>query len=232
MSGKSLIEAAKAVGLTAQSIAAVDAQGRDAKGAPVDLPDKAELLRAAFASDVGVDEAPLNTKDGGFVWFDITKVDPAHDLTFEEAKPEVEKQWRAEEVDKALAGKADDLVKQIKRRRERRRRGEERGRRGEIGAGRPSGRADAACRNRSSPRSSASPPTAPGRRRRRTGGWCSRSPPTRRRRSTSPTPASRRWPRGSTPRPARACSTNMSRRLRRTLGVVVHPDVLQSAEGG
>jgi peptidyl-prolyl cis-trans isomerase D len=72
------------------------------------------LLRAAFASDVGLDEAPLNTKDGGFVWFDISKVDPAHELSFEEAKGEVEKQQRAEGVDKALAGKADDLVKQIK----------------------------------------------------------------------------------------------------------------------
>jgi peptidyl-prolyl cis-trans isomerase D len=113
VSGKSLIDAGKAVGLTAQSVAAVDAGGRDPKGAPVNLPDAPELLRAAFASDVGLDEAPLNTKDGGFVWFDITKVDPAHDLTFEEAKAEVEKQWRAEEVDKALAGKADDLVKQI-----------------------------------------------------------------------------------------------------------------------
>ncbi len=77
------------------------------------LPDEPELLRAAFASDVGLDEAALNTKDGGYVWFEIAKIDPAHDLTFEEAKPEVEKQWRAEEVDKALAGKADDLVKQI-----------------------------------------------------------------------------------------------------------------------
>jgi peptidyl-prolyl cis-trans isomerase D len=113
VSGKTLTEAAKAVGLTAQSIPAVDARGGDLKGAPVDLPDKAELLRAAFASDVGVDEAPLNTKDGGFVWFMITKIDPAHDLTFEEAKPEVEQQWRAEEVDKALAGKGDDLVKQL-----------------------------------------------------------------------------------------------------------------------
>ena len=113
VSGKTLIEAAKAVGLTAQSIPSVDARGDDPKGAPVNLPDKAELLRAAFASDVGVDEAPLNTKSGGFVWFMITKIDPAHDLTFEEAKPEVEQQWRAEEVDKALAGKADDLVKQL-----------------------------------------------------------------------------------------------------------------------
>jgi peptidyl-prolyl cis-trans isomerase D len=114
VSGKSLLEAAKAVGLTGESIAAVDAQGRDPQGEPVKLPDQADLLRAAFASDVGLDEAPINTKDGGFVWFDVAKVDPAHDLTFEQAKPEVEKQWRAEEVDKALASRADDLVKQIK----------------------------------------------------------------------------------------------------------------------
>jgi peptidyl-prolyl cis-trans isomerase D len=113
VAGKSIVDAAKEVGLTAQTIAAVDAQGRDPKGAPVNLPDGPELLRAAFASDVGLDEAAVNTKDGGFVWFEISKIDPAHDLTFEEAKPEVEKQWRAEEVDKALAGKADDLVKQI-----------------------------------------------------------------------------------------------------------------------
>ena len=113
VSGKTILEAAKAVGLTGRSIAAVDAQGRDPKGAPVNLPDASELLRAAFASDVGLDEAALSTKDGGFVWFDVTRIDPAHELTFEEAKPEVEKQWRAEEVDKALARKADDLVKQI-----------------------------------------------------------------------------------------------------------------------
>ena len=113
VSGKTILEAAKAVGLTGQTIAAVDAAGKDPKGAPVNLPDAPELLRAAFASDVGLDEAALNTNDGGYIWFEITKIDPAHDLTFEEAKPEVEKQWRAEQVDKTLAGKAEDLVKQI-----------------------------------------------------------------------------------------------------------------------
>ena len=113
VSGKTILESAKAVGLTGQTIAAVDAAGKDPKGAPVNLPDAPELLRAAFASDVGLDEAALNTKDGGYIWFEVTKIDPAHDLTFQDAKPEVEKQWRAEEVDKALAGKADDLVKQI-----------------------------------------------------------------------------------------------------------------------
>jgi peptidyl-prolyl cis-trans isomerase D len=114
VSGKSLAEAAKEQGLTTQAVALVDAQGKDPDGKPVSLPDKTDLLRSAFASDVGLDEAPLQTADGGYVWFAVTKVDPAHDRTFEEAKPEVEAQWRAEQVDKALAAKADDLVKQIR----------------------------------------------------------------------------------------------------------------------
>ena len=44
----------------------------------------------------------------------MTKVDPSHDRSFAEAKPEVETQWRAQQVDKALATKADDLVKRIR----------------------------------------------------------------------------------------------------------------------
>ena len=114
VSGKSLAEAAKDAGLTSQTIPAVDAQGLDPKGAPVSLPDKTDLLRAAFASDVGLDEAPLQTKDNGFVWFSISKIDPSHDRSFDEAKTEVEAQWRADEIDKGLAAKADDLVKQLR----------------------------------------------------------------------------------------------------------------------
>ncbi|HTR14567.1 MAG TPA: SurA N-terminal domain-containing protein [Roseiarcus sp.] len=113
VSGKSLFEAAKDNGLTAETIAAVDARGVDASGKPVSMPDKTDLLRAVFASDVGLDEAPLQTKDRGFVWFVVTKVDPSHDRAFEEAKARVEADWRAEQVDEALAAKADDLVKQL-----------------------------------------------------------------------------------------------------------------------
>jgi peptidyl-prolyl cis-trans isomerase D len=114
VSGKPLAEAAKEAGLTTQSVAAVDAQGKDPSGKDVALPDAAELLRSAFASDVGLDEAPISTKDQGFVWFAVDKVEPSHERTFEEARPQVEAQWRAEQVDKALSGKASDLVKQMR----------------------------------------------------------------------------------------------------------------------
>jgi peptidyl-prolyl cis-trans isomerase D len=113
VSGKSLGEAAKSVGLEARNIPAVDAQGLDPGSATVDLPDKEALLRAVFASDIGVDDAPLDTKDHGFLWFDVAKVDPARDRPFDEVKDAVEKQWRADEVSKALSAKAADLVKQI-----------------------------------------------------------------------------------------------------------------------
>ncbi len=113
VTGKSLVDSAKAVGLDARSIAAVDADGLDPNGAALDLPEKTQLLRAVFASDIGVDDAALNTKDRGFIWFDVTKIDPAHDRDFETVRPKVEAQWRAAEVAKALAAKAADLVKQI-----------------------------------------------------------------------------------------------------------------------
>ena len=113
VSGKSLADSAKAVGLDARSIASVDQSGLDPNGAPVDLPEKTALLRAVFSSDIGVDDAALNTKDHGYLWFDVARVDPAHDRPFDEVKDKVEQQWRAEETAKALAAKAADLVKQI-----------------------------------------------------------------------------------------------------------------------
>ena len=113
VAGKLLSEAAKSVGLPTRSIEAIDARGQDPKGAAVDLPESRALLAAVFASDVGVDDAALNTHDRGFLWFDVAKVEPAHDRTFEEVKDQIEKQWREEQVSKALSVKAADLVKQI-----------------------------------------------------------------------------------------------------------------------
>jgi peptidyl-prolyl cis-trans isomerase D len=109
--GKTLTEAAKAAGFDVRAIPAVDAQGLDKSGAAVpDLVEKDALLRAVFASDVGVDDQPVSTRDRGFVWFEVTKVEPAHDRTLDEVKDQVAKQWHDDEVDKALSSKAADMV--------------------------------------------------------------------------------------------------------------------------
>ncbi len=113
VAGKSLSEAAAAVGLETRAINAVDAKGLDPAGVAVDLPEKALLLSSVFASDVGVDDAALQTQDHGFLWFEVAKVEPARDRTFEEVKDAIEKQWRADEAARALAAKAQDMVKQL-----------------------------------------------------------------------------------------------------------------------
>jgi len=114
VSGKSLGEAAKSLGLDARAIPATDANGLDKSGAAVEgLDDKADLLRAIFASDVGVDDQPLATKDRGFVWFEVTKVEPARQLGFDEVKDRVAVQWRDDQVAKDLSAKAADMAQKL-----------------------------------------------------------------------------------------------------------------------
>lgn len=114
-SGKPLAEAAKSVGLTTRTIDAIDSQGRGVNGLPVpDLVAPGDLVRAVFASDIGVDNETVPTKDNGYIWFEVQKIDPSHQLSFDEVKDKVETAWRADEIEKKLAAKAADMVKEIK----------------------------------------------------------------------------------------------------------------------
>jgi peptidyl-prolyl cis-trans isomerase D len=113
-SGKSLTEAAKSVGLEARVIAAIDAMGNDPQGVPVkDLVDGAALLKAAFASDIGVDNDTLRVQGGGYQWFEVARIDKAREKTFDEAKAEVEKAWREDKAGKLLSAKTAELVKKL-----------------------------------------------------------------------------------------------------------------------
>jgi peptidyl-prolyl cis-trans isomerase D len=114
VSGKSLSEAAQSVGLEARAIPAIDSAGLDKSGAAIDgLDDKAALLRAVFASDVGVDDPPVTTKNRGYLWFEVTKVEAPRERPLDEVKDMVAKQWRDDEVAKALSAKAADMVQKI-----------------------------------------------------------------------------------------------------------------------
>lgn len=113
--GESLTEAAKSVNLEPRVIASISAAGAGPDGAPAapDLPNAAALLKAAFASDVGVDNDTLRTTDGGFQWFEVAEVQKARDKTLDEVKPQVEKAWRDEEAARLLAEKAAALTAKI-----------------------------------------------------------------------------------------------------------------------
>jgi peptidyl-prolyl cis-trans isomerase D len=77
------------------------------------LIDAPALLKAAFASDVGVDNETLALKDGGFQWFEVLHVDPARQRSFAEVKPQVSAAFIDEERAKKLTAKAAELVEKI-----------------------------------------------------------------------------------------------------------------------
>ena len=111
--GKPLAEVGTSVGVPVTTIDAVDANGLDPAGTTIALPDGKDLLAAAFASGVGVDNDPVATADGGGIWYEVAKVDPARQLSLADAKPKVEAAWREEQTAKQLDAKADEDVKAI-----------------------------------------------------------------------------------------------------------------------
>ncbi|MGA2566735.1 MAG: SurA N-terminal domain-containing protein [Pseudolabrys sp.] len=113
--GSTLAEAAKKFGLKSRTIDAVDRSGRGPDEKPIaDLPTKPDVIGAAFSSDVGVDNDPLQLPTGGYLWFDVTGITPARDRTLEEVKDKVEARWRDDEIAKRLQAKADDMVGKLK----------------------------------------------------------------------------------------------------------------------
>jgi peptidyl-prolyl cis-trans isomerase D len=113
--GKTLAEAAKAVGLDVKLIDAADATGHDKSGAEISsLVGEPDLLKAIFASDVGVDNDTVTTKDSGYVWFEIAAVEQARQQTFEEVKGAVESSLRSEQLQKALTAKADEMSEKLR----------------------------------------------------------------------------------------------------------------------
>jgi len=113
--GSTLAETAKKLGLTSRTIEAVDRSGRGPDGQPIaDLPKAPDAVAAAFASDVGVDNDPLQLANGGYLWFDVTGITPSRERKLDEVKNEVETRWRDDEIAKRLKAKADDMVGKLK----------------------------------------------------------------------------------------------------------------------
>ena len=89
--GANISETAQKLGLKAVTIDAVDRSGRGPDGKPVaGLPQGVDVVSAAFTSDVGVDNDPLNTKDGE-VWFDVQGVTPSRERPLDRDDPDIER---------------------------------------------------------------------------------------------------------------------------------------------
>jgi peptidyl-prolyl cis-trans isomerase D len=92
----------------------VDRSGRDPDGKlAVTLPQGPEIVNDAFASDVGVDNDPIDA-DGGYIWYDVAAITPARDRTLDEVKGAVTQRWRDDEIASRLKAKAADLLDKLK----------------------------------------------------------------------------------------------------------------------
>lgn len=111
--GASVIDAAKKLGLSAITVEAVDRSGRGPDGRPVSgIPAGLDLVSPAFASDVGVDNDPLQSA-GGFVWFDVLGITPTRERNIDEVKDQVETRWRDEQIASRLKTRATELVQKL-----------------------------------------------------------------------------------------------------------------------
>ena len=88
---------------------AVSAIGRDKAGNDVALPAKAELVKAAFASDVGIENDALTLQDG-YVWYEVREVIPSALKPLAEVKDQVSKDYVAGKLRELAAEKAKAIV--------------------------------------------------------------------------------------------------------------------------
>ncbi|MGO9397453.1 MAG: SurA N-terminal domain-containing protein [Xanthobacteraceae bacterium] len=91
----------------------VDRSGRDPGGKVVNFPHAGSVIPAAFNSDVGVDNDPLDA-DGDYVWYNVAGITPSRDRTLDEVKDQVEARWRTDEIASRLKTKSADLLGKLK----------------------------------------------------------------------------------------------------------------------
>lgn len=112
--GKSLDLVATETKRSLITVDAVDAQGRDKSGNVIgSVPDVADVLKAVFQSDRGVDNEAIRTRDNGYVWFEISTIDPARERSFEEVKDQVSEVWTSNEATKLSSERAAAFLKRV-----------------------------------------------------------------------------------------------------------------------
>ena len=112
-SGTQLSEVADKLKLNYQVFDQVDRHGQAPDGTAVTLQQKNDLLNAAFTTDVGVENDPLDEKDEGLVWYEVLGVTPLQLKPMDQVKEDLKKDWLVDEERSRLAKYTEDLVKSL-----------------------------------------------------------------------------------------------------------------------
>ncbi|MBY0613625.1 MAG: SurA N-terminal domain-containing protein [Beijerinckiaceae bacterium] len=112
-SGKTLLEVASALSLKLVTLDFIDQNGNDKDGKPATVPERSTTLPAAFSTTVGADTEVLRSNAGGYVWYEVTAIEAAHDRPFEEVKAKLVTAWIAEETSTKVADIANDMLKKL-----------------------------------------------------------------------------------------------------------------------
>ncbi|MGY6569570.1 MAG: SurA N-terminal domain-containing protein [Salinarimonas sp.] len=112
--GRPLEEIARERGLDPRLVDAVDAQGRDPAGNRLDLPRADRLISEIFDSDIGIDNAALRTDEGGYIWFDVTGVQPARNRELSEVRDAVIADWRRDQIAERLREVGNEKVERLR----------------------------------------------------------------------------------------------------------------------
>jgi peptidyl-prolyl cis-trans isomerase D len=103
---------AKAQGIPFVVVPAVSATGLGPDGKEVELPGKADVLKAAFASDVGVENDALAPHDSYF-WYEVREVIPSALKPLDAVKPQLIGDVTARKVRELLTERATAMVKKL-----------------------------------------------------------------------------------------------------------------------
>lgn len=106
-------EIAKTAGIPFQLIPPVDARGNGKDGKPVALSHAAELLNAAYTSDVGVENDAISL-DNGYVWYEVREVIPSALKPLDQVKDQARAAVVAAKVRAMSEEKAKKLVERAR----------------------------------------------------------------------------------------------------------------------
>ena len=91
--GDSFEEIADLFDLTVRTTVPVTKDGNDIDGEYVNIPEQYNVLKAAFASDINIENDPVPVRDTGYIWFTVLDIIPEKEPKLDDVREEVIEAW-------------------------------------------------------------------------------------------------------------------------------------------